>query len=396
MSLLKEWVIGIGGSGSNYSVDLPQQLITTPAVYTEEFDATTGWTAEGSTTMALNTTQFHSGTGSIKLTSASGAVTGMNRVVHWNLTTGNGFNLWVYAHSNPAPSTALAINTWTMLHLWPSLGAWEVGAGNPSWSDINYLRIKVNTVSGQISILSFDLAEIGKVKQPAVMISFDGAYTNQYAVLQTMKARKMVGTLYVQSAEVGNVGRLTSAQLVELNSSGHDIANHTMTHTNLTTLTQQQCQDEFTGCKSYLDGIGLTRASSHIAYPAGYYNATVLAAMAASGMKTGRLADNSAQSWNYYESGVLYLGYPFKLNSRRPANTDALSVITGWIDYAVAISAVCNIYIHQIVESPSIADEWSIANFNGLLDYIESLGLQTLTIDEYYRLYSGAITVNHK
>ena len=55
------------------------------------------------------------------------------------------------------------------------------------------------------------------------------------------------------------------------------------------------------------------------------------------------------------------------------------------------------ITFHDIVDSNANGTEqWLTSQLSDLLDYVESIGLQTLTIDEYYRLYSGSITVNHK
>jgi hypothetical protein len=49
-----------------------------------------------------------------------------------------------------------------------------------------------------------------------------------------------------------------------------------------------------------------------------------------------------------------------------------------------------------LVDSNPKSGEWLISDFSAFLEYIESLGLQTITIDEYYRLYSGSIKINHK
>ena len=406
-------------NSGGYSAALPQKLIVTPDVYTEEMDATTGWVAEGAASIALNTTEKHSGTGSIKLTSDVGAAGAMHKTVDWNLASSAGFGLWVYPHS-VMPDTFYGIqiycakeaaltnyfrlnvsvagsgtqNAWNLIHDIPEFGGWIAG-GSPSWSDINYIRIKINTNVGEVSECSFDLLEIGEVLKPAILLTFDGQYSSVYDnAYPLIKAKNMAATMYVQSLLVGDPDRMTAANLIELNANNWDIANHSATHPDFTTLTQAQIETELTTCKNYLDGLGLTRASDHVAYPGGLWDADTLAAMTATGMKTGRLA-NGVQ-WSLYDQGVYLLGYPQKINGYLPsAATTSAEVITK-INAAVAMNAVCVIYLHGIVDSGPDANQWETAKLLAVLEHIESIGLQSLSTSEYERLKSAGITVYHK
>lgn len=116
--------------------------------------------------------------------------------------------------------------------------------------------------------------------------------------------------------------------------------------------------------------------------------------MSSWGGKTGRLTNDV--DFNWYDQGVYHLGYPLKINSRGISYTTSLATAKKYIDKAVAYNSIIVLLFHNIVDSVTISDQWATADFEGLLDYIEFLGLQTLTIDEYYRLNSGPITVTHK
>jgi len=133
-----------------------------------------------------------------------------------------------------------------------------------------------------------------------IMITFDdsmlGVYTNAFPY---MEAHGIKGTVYATHAFV--VGGppavyMTESQLGDLYDAGWDIGQHGYTHTDFTTMTQAQIETDLLNSRAWLEGLGFTRSSRHVAYPNGGYNATVAAAMAAENMYTGRLSDNNAQS----------------------------------------------------------------------------------------------------
>ena len=73
-----------------------------------------------------------------------------------------------------------------------------------------------------------------------------------------------------------------------------------------------------------------------------------------------------------------------------------LDEVKAWVDLAILKKEVMVLQLHELVTTNALTYEWLVSQFSDLLDYIESKSLQTLTIDEYYRLYYGTITVNHK
>ena len=403
-------------------VTLPQKLIITPPVYTEEMDSITGWTFVG--TGELSTSEKYSGTGSIKLTSASGAISKMSKAVSWDLSANSGKSLrvWVYPHSDSATfanftiyagdatlanyffrnwtgnTNSLEQNKWTLLWNDPGVSGsgWAVGAGNPNWNNITYIRIQPAAKASQIRILSFDLLIANEVRKPCVIIGFDDTSENTYLkAYPLIKAKGMVATAYVISNQIGSASRMTAVQLQVLNAHMWDIANHTKDHAILTTLNESQQEADIVDCKNVLDGLGLTRASLHVSYPGGNNDANTLLAMAAVNAKTGRTI--GGYGYSMYEQGTYLLGFPFKLNANGPINTTTLAAMKTIIDNCVALNISCMLYFHDIVDSNAdISTKWLTSQFSDLLDYIESLNLQTLTIDEYYRLNSGPITVHHK
>lgn len=401
--------IGHGSGESGLAYCTPQLQLSEDVVL-DEFDATTGWSSQlGTGTIELNEVQKKSSTGSVKMTTPA-AGTNMTIIKQFSLglTSELHLKLWMYLHSEVntfsqvilfarqdadsnfsmefTPSDGIIFkDTWVRL----TKPVWQV-TGTPSWANIESLRIRIVKPDGSTCIASFDLMVSASDIKPACLITFDNGidsvFTKAYPIL---KAKKMIATAYIQADKINVNGHMTPTQLQELNANKWDLGNHTITHADLTTLTQQQCEDELNGCKDALNALGLTRASLHVAYPQGTENATVLAAMTAFGAKTGRKIGNQGSTFDAY--------WPYQIRAYYIQTVNTVAEVKGWIDTALANNFTPILLFHNIVDAnPAPVYQWTTADFTEIINYIETLGLQTLTIDEYYRLYSGAITVHHK
>lgn len=220
---------------------------------------------------------------------------------------------------------------------------------------------------------------------PALLLVFDdgdpSAYDEGFAY---MKEHGIKGTAYA----IGNSVAGKYYMFNTLYNAGWDIANHTQTHANLTTLTQAQVQAELTNCQATLEGFGFTRASKQVAYPGGSYNATVLAAMAATNMLTGRSTllgtDHYIPIADVYElSCDVVFG-----------NTTTLQDAYDWVDDVITKGKIGIGLFHKLVASPSTLIEWGISDFQDLIDYIVSQNIPVLTISELYTLNdTGSVDV---
>jgi peptidoglycan/xylan/chitin deacetylase (PgdA/CDA1 family) len=417
-SLMRKNIVDINAmftelySGSCWT-QLPQKLIVTPDIYTEEMDAVAGWSA-GADVFSLNNTEFHSGTGSLKVKSTVGGVVTLQKTISWDLSidSGRSLKLWAYPHSVPLDTitnitlyavqdagwanyyqigldpTFLVQYKWNLVRI---IGNWVVGAGAPNWNNITIFRIRVNTKAGQVSEFSFDLTTAGIIKKPVILLTFDdctiSTYTKAFPIL---KAKNMVATSYVVSDYIDSGGgtSMTTSQIRELYANKWDIGNHTKHHDILTGLTEAQIHTTLTGCKSFLDGLGLTRGSNHVSYPGGAYDNTVISALTSWGAKTGRCGNSMFNGFDR--------GWPYELNCAFWTSVDSVAAIEAKIEAGIEIYDLCVLGMHVLVDAASSGPDWLTSQFSDLVDYIDLKGYQTLTISELERLYSGAITVNHK
>lgn len=225
------------------------------------------------------------------------------------------------------------------------------------------------------------MRNVRQVRGPAVMITFDDGGATQYSEGYVyMNSAGLKGTLYAVTDLVDDTGYVTTANLTTMYNAGWDIGNHTSDHTDLTSLSQGDAQTKLTTARDWLNNAGFTRASRHVGYPFGAQNATVLAAMDAVDMLTGRTITEAL--------GVVPTHSPYTLNGYILDKTKSLAQAEALVDSAVSGNKLLTVYIHNINGSPGDND-LSIVTFQGFIDYIVSNGVPAITVSELYNgIYS--------
>ncbi len=348
----------------------------------------------------LDTTFKKTGSSSVKLTApASGNYYATRTVSLSGLNTG-AWGFWVYIPTiaNVA-SVALYLSssttfatffskTYSGIHQgWNFIQLDQASFGNTggeSWSNTFVrARVRVNASAAGSGIAYFDTLSYGVSDRPRIVITFDdnwdSAYSEGYIYMQS---KGFKGTQYIVSSYVDGVGRVTLANLQTMNTNGWDIANHTATHPNLSSLaTQAAVEDEISICKSYLQTNGFTRALNYLAYPQGGYNNTVLAAAAAQGVLLATTVVSVP------EPTVRGIGESLLVNRYSINNTETLAAVKGYVDLAVASGTTSIINFHKLVTSSVASTEWNIADFQALIDYIKTKTdanqLDVLTITQW-------------
>lgn len=227
---------------------------------------------------------------------------------------------------------------------------------------------------------------------PLVAITFDDGWASQQQAFEYAAARGVNVTSYIVSDWIGTANYLTAAQIVAMDAAGWDIGNHTTDHTRLTDLPDQATMEaHLSGCKSFLDGLGLTRASAHAAYPWGSYlggdnGATTYAAMAAAGMLTGRTTSGQLfDVWDYMTNA------PYRVPSYIIDASTSLATAKGYIDAAIANQQVVCLYLHNFTSGTPTVNEWTYADWEALIDYIVTTRIPALTISQLYALGTGSV-----
>lgn len=210
---------------------------------------------------------------------------------------------------------------------------------------------------------------------------FDTQYNNMYPILS---AKNIPMTAYIVTDWVGTAGYCTVEQLTTLQNAGWDIANHSKTHpespgTQFGDLTQAEQETELSSAKSALEGWGFTDASMHFAAPQASYSVTTIAAMNA----TGILSNRNTLAQLFTPKSV----NPFEISSYQITANTSVETAKGWIDAAIAQNKIVSILLHETVESSPTTFQWTNAQLTELAAYIETVGIQTITITDLYALF---------
>jgi peptidoglycan/xylan/chitin deacetylase (PgdA/CDA1 family) len=185
---------------------------------------------------------------------------------------------------------------------------------------------------------------------------------------------------------VGHAEYVTWLQLQEIQANGWIIANHTDSTGSLSGKTEAQQETSIAACRTALLAYGLT-GGNYFACPAGYFDADTITALTNLGILTSRGVTDSRDCrlppydiWNL-EAGQLN-------NTHTLANGIAL------IDSAISHKTIASIYLHAV----GSASNYSVANFQGLMDYIYTqwkAGLiYPITIHDYYNLSLNDVRIS--
>src|SRR4051812_28481882 len=134
-------------------------------------------------------------------------------------------------------------------------------------------------------VLPFQAAQ--SAAATTVSITWDDTYADSAPALDLMKARGIPGTLYVNSNRVDfGPNYLTKAQLKGYASAGFEIGGHTLSHTDLTTVTLEEAQANICQDRMVLASQGYQPKS--FAYPFGADSPDIQQAVKNCGDNPGR------------------------------------------------------------------------------------------------------------
>jgi peptidoglycan/xylan/chitin deacetylase (PgdA/CDA1 family) len=116
-------------------------------------------------------------------------------------------------------------------------------------------------------------SEITAGATTVVSLTFDDTLSNQFQVADLTEARGMRAVFYINSTRIGTAGYLTAAQVMDLQTRGHEIGGHTLTHARLTAVTEDEARNQI--CNDRVALLERGYAVTSFAYPFGAESAAV-------------------------------------------------------------------------------------------------------------------------
>lgn len=132
-------------------------------------------------------------------------------------------------------------------------------------------------------------------KKAAVVLTFDDWSTAHYhLVTPELRSRKINATFFIPTVGVSDWSQLQ----IEVRD-GNEVANHSKTHPDLTTLTAAKKMDEIRGAKTLIDQNVTGRTTTTYAYPYGTFNDAVIDSVMNSGHIASRGVWPASQKYTY-------------------------------------------------------------------------------------------------
>lgn len=259
-----------------------------------------------------------------------------------------------------------------------------VALGSPVVADLlTSLRIKVNATTGQTPDITIDAPIVNVKTRGKVIICIDDcredSVNNSLSVLNKYGYK---ATFFAVKAWVGTTGNQSLQQLLDIQSQGHDIGNHTSTHVDATGLTYNQLVQEYGGMMNWMIKNGLTSAPDHIAFPDGIFTPTALQVMKDCGIKTGQFMFGNRMNYPPFLA-------PLVMKRDGIDYMVAKATVDGWINDVALKGNTRILLFHYIVPVADSTAEISIDDFTHYMETIKASGVDVVTMSEWYKLASN-------
>ena len=192
------------------------------------------------------------------------------------------------------------------------------------------------------------------------------------AAMTIFHALPGVGQLTVDDTELEQINLYVDVnEGHEMQAAGNEIAVHTRTHSDLTTVSPAQLTSETQGARSDIVGAGFSPANT-FAYPYGAYNDTVITAVRNAGHVGARSTDP---------------GYNLKTTDRYKLKTQQVDINTTvdqakqWIDTAKSSKTWLTLMFHQVDDAGGPIGT-TPPRLQEIVDYLASQNVRVVTVTE--------------
>ncbi len=212
--------------------------------------------------------------------------------------------------------------------------------------------------------------------QAAVTLMFDDGEENAYtAAKPVLDSYGFVGSAAIITEMIDEPDFMSAAQLQDLAAGGWEIASHSITHSDLTTLSRTAITRELRRSKLDLEELGFT--VKNFALPFGAYNGAILA--------EGAKYYSSVRA---FEQGQNPQGtFPFDVKVRGVINSTTPAELEGWINQALLNKQWVVIVFHKITEVGDDAFYTPPAAFAEMLAAVAGSGVPVLTYNQGLELF---------
>ncbi len=228
--------------------------------------------------------------------------------------------------------------------------------------------------TGTLDVDSYSL-RVGPSSTGYVSINFDDGYMSTYQnAVPILDAAGFKSDQFIITGRLSDQfpGYVKPADVLAMQSHGHEIGAHTRTHPDLTALSDDQLFNEVEGSREDLQAIGVTPLN-YFAYPYGDYDARVIQAVKNAGFAAARSSNGG-----YNDLSNLNL---YALNRKPMTNTTTFDQVKSFIDQAMADKTWLILLFHQVDDTGS---EYAVTPqlFQQIVDYLKTQHITPVTMSQ--------------
>ncbi|ATB45899.1 polysaccharide deacetylase family protein [Corallococcus macrosporus] len=238
-----------------------------------------------------------------------------------------------------------------------------------------------------ITLLFLSLAAPAFAAKPftegMVTITLDDGWATQYSLARPeLNARNLPATYGLVTLAIHEswAGYINLTQAQTLVTEGNDIASHTLTHPDLTSLSPAQLLAELQDSRTWLENALGLPAVPNLIVPYGLQNGPVLDAI-----RQHYASSRTVNAGRNFRDTVVY-----ELRANDVARTVPVSTVQGWVDQAIAEKSWLILVFHEFTNgTPTRDTEYLTSQFADILDYVQTQGVRTVTLAEGLALTEG-------
>lgn len=140
------------------------------------------------------------------------------------------------------------------------------------------------TAQGEINLSEYDAYYLGDTSEKKIYLTFDEGYENgcTHEILDILKENDVKAAFFVTKSYIKSEPELVKRMAEE----GHIVGNHSVTHPDMTTLTDDEVREEILGCAQYYKEVTGYDMPKFFRPPAGGYSVRTLEITKDVGYKT--------------------------------------------------------------------------------------------------------------
>lgn len=211
-------------------------------------------------------------------------------------------------------------------------------------------------------------------QEPLVSLDFDDGWKSTYSNgLPLLKKYGFTSTQFIISGFIGKSGYMTAAQIKAFRAEGSEIGAHTVTHPDLTTLSQSQLTYQLSQSQATLRKLFGNSVAADFASPEGMYNANVITNIKKY-YQSHRSVDAGFNSKDTFD--------PYDIRVQNIDQTTTPAQVAAWVAEAKATNTWLVLVYHQVENKVAPGDTYAVstAHLNTELSQLKQSGVKVTTM----------------